>query len=255
MHTSFDHRPPAWLKALVLAACLSTATGCPESITPLGGNLKREPGGEPARPPSEASGHPLARETASSQAGATAIPPGANSTPPPGTPPPTPSAAAPTILLGDIVRTAELPAGFTSEVRVTPGDRAAGADSPYTSVTVRSAEKKSQGRFVSVSIGRDDRFVTERADKIAHYRAYIDAPTQVLKDLGYRVTHQEIPDVNSIDLNQRIRARLTFERGDRRMEVEHLIFLVAHTIHISVSADHDDDFQLLSKWAESIRPK
>jgi hypothetical protein len=229
MHSLFQHRPGALLPALILTIGLSAATGCHES-DPIHGQAQSLPGDE---------AEPRAAETGSRQGGA----------------PESPPTEAPKLLLGGIVRAAELPAGFTTEVRETPADRAAGADSPRVLVTVRSAEKKSQGRRVGVLIGRDDRAVTERAFKIAAYRAYIDGSTQALKNLGYRITHQEIPDVDSIDLEKRIRARLTFERDDQRMKVEHLIFLVDHSIHISVSADHEDDFQLISRWADSIRPE
>jgi hypothetical protein len=242
-----NHRPAALLKVLLLAACLSTATGCPDSISPLGGNSKREPAAEPATSPNR----PLARESASSNPHAAAPASVQGSTSPLSAPSNTPPAAEPNLPLGGIARAPKLPPGFVADVKATGS--AAGLEAIRTGVLIRRAERQ-EGRFACVVIALEDRVPPNKDDRIRAYKALFDDTRNKWLALGFRVEKEEVPDADSIDTDGRIRARMTFLKDDQRLVVEQWISFPDGGLHVGVVADHDDDLELLTQWADSIRP-
>jgi hypothetical protein len=159
-------------------------------------------------------------------------------------------------LLGGIVRTPELPEGFAADVRSLKDElKAAGIEMDGTLILVSSEEKRAQGRFAVVMIRYEDRVLPDKDYKITALKAYINGSSQTWTSRGYRFQKKEIPDVDSIDTDKRIRARITFQRDDHQLKTEHLVYFSDRGTHICVIADHDDDFNLLTEWADSIRPK
>jgi hypothetical protein len=201
---------------LVVVTCLAATAGCQDSERPLVG--------KPASLPGDDSRRPLTDE--------------------------------PVRPLGGIVLAPELPKGFTADVRdMKEQGKAAGVDIAGTLVLVSSEEKKAQERFAVAMIQQEDRVLPNKDYKITAYKGYINGSSQTWTSRGYRVEHKELPDIDLIDPDKRIRARITFLRDDHRLEVEHLIYFTDRGTHICVVADHDDDFKLLTQWADSIRPK
>jgi hypothetical protein len=213
----------------------------------------------PLIPPKKPRDKPLKRPSPSGHAEPAAVPSRTHAEKPVAfgsAPPERPRDEPPKHPLGGIVLAPELPEGFKADVRDLGAEgRAAGVDVAGTIVILSSAQKLAEGRLAGVYVGKEDRFLPNDAYKITAYKGYINGASGAWTSRGYRVEHKEIPELDSIDPNKPIRARITFRRDDHRIEVGHLIYFTDRGFHISITADHDDDFKMLSKWAESIRPK
>lgn len=158
--------------------------------------------------------------------------------------------------LGGIALAPELPAGFTAEVvDMQDALKGAGVDVAGTLVFVTSQDKKNQGRYASVMIQQEDRVLPNKDDKITAYKAFLNGSHQSWSNRDYRVEKRETTDIQTIDPDKLIRDRITYVKDGHRVEVEHLVTFTDRGLHVCVAADHDDDFQLLSQWARSVRPK
>jgi hypothetical protein len=273
------HRPVVLLAGLLSAIFLAMTTGCRDSILPPGvdarpshsDNVESVPDPSPTRDaipvdpvgssPKKRRDQPLKRPSpgAGAEQVRDAEPNGARvENPEPSRvrdskiPPP----QVPLHPLGNIVLAPELPAGFTTEVHdLTEKGKAKGVDIAGTAVLVYSPQIKAQGRAAAVTITLEDRMLPDKDYKITAYKAYVNGAVDSWRNQGFRVERHAVPDPSAIDPDKRTRTRFTFVKNGQRIEVENLISFTDRGLLVSVMADHDDDFQMLSKWADSIRPK
>ncbi len=158
--------------------------------------------------------------------------------------------------LGELVLSDALPEGFSARVQ----EIKAGPPGPGNPGTVRRAIVMSQAKAAARQIAGaiiqlEDRELPTDQHKIAALKGYIGGSNQPWIDRGYQISKQDSPDFDSVDTSKRTTARFTLQREAQKLEMQHLVFLTGPSIHVAVFADNDEDFQTLSKWADSIRPK
>ena len=92
--------------------------------------------------------------------------------------------------------------------------------------------------------------------KVTAFKAYLNGNAQMFMEAGYRVVEQKLPDPDSVDPSQGIKAYLTFENAEGAkvyMDVYGFFTNVGHCV--IVVADNTEDWATLRQWGFSVVPK
>ncbi len=106
-----------------------------------------------------------------------------------------------------------------------------------------------------VLIKVETRDLSDRAVRRGACKGYVNGFASGLKEAGFKITDQKIPDIAKFDFKTPVVVDLTFANDEgTTLLVKKRMFFTAKGYDVTVIAMTDGELQLLDKWAAQIRP-
>lgn len=149
--------------------------------------------------------------------------------------------------LEGLVTASPVPAGY----QVSRKDFSQGA-----SVYANKVFVMQEGTAAKVVITIERRQLTANGDKVAAFKGYVNGTVESLTKTGLKVAKQKVPDLAKADLSQRQTVDLTLAGADgAETYVQIQIFFAGFGYNVITLATSKRDYELLTRWANSVQPK
>jgi hypothetical protein len=112
-----------------------------------------------------------------------------------------------------------------------------------------------EGAVSKAIVSVDRQFVATRAEKVTTAKAYIYEIVQSFRAAGLKPVEKELPDIDEHDFRKRVTANLVYKdpADKRRLQVQIQIFFTDRGHTVLVVSDDEEDHELLTRWARSVR--
>ena len=112
-----------------------------------------------------------------------------------------------------------------------------------------------EGAVSKVMVTVEERKLPDKAHKITALKGYINGTAKSFAAAGLKLVKKDLPDIEKVNVNERTKCSLTYktaEGGDIFLQIQILFTDVGY--NIMVVADNEGDYNVLTKWAETIEP-
>lgn len=111
-----------------------------------------------------------------------------------------------------------------------------------------------EGAVSKVAVTIETRTLTNRAEKIAALKGYVNGTTQTLTNAGMKLVKKKIPNIDKVNVEKRTTCEFVYETAEGApIDVQIQVFFTDKGHDVLVIADNKDDYKALTKWAKSIR--
>lgn len=111
-----------------------------------------------------------------------------------------------------------------------------------------------EGAVSKVAVTIETRTLTNRAEKIAALKGYVNGTTQTLTNAGMKLVKKKIPNLDKVNVDKRTTCEFVYETAEGApIDVQIQVFFTDNGHDVLVIADNKDDYKALTKWAKSIR--
>ncbi|HVX09605.1 MAG TPA: hypothetical protein VHC22_00250 [Pirellulales bacterium] len=112
-----------------------------------------------------------------------------------------------------------------------------------------------EGVVSKVVVSIEERKLPDKAHKLTALKGYVNGTAQSLAGAGLKLVKKDLPDMEKVDINKRTKFGLAYQTADGDdLFVQLQILFTDVGYNIMVVGDNEDDFEKLSKWAETIEP-
>jgi hypothetical protein len=152
------------------------------------------------------------------------------------------------ITIEGLVTADPLPPGYT----VTRSDIVENGELRGRLLSIANPESQS-----NVKVGIDVRDFTARGARVAAAKDYVNTGVAAIRDKGWNLTEQRIPDLDNNDFQQRVIVELFCEDPDNgeKLTAQLQIFFAKSGYSVVIIADNRKDYDMLCRWALSLKEK